>query len=435
MLKSLTSTLVIIIFSLQIHAQSWILYNQSNSGLASDRIFTIAVNQSDVKYIPADFSVGVSTFNNTSWSLDTNLFAKEPFTNIIVDQNNHIWANDIWNHGLSEFDGIAWQSYTTSTSSIPTNAIQTVFCDNMNNKWIGTMVGGLLKFNGTTWTQFDTSNSSILTNFVNSISEDSLGNIWLGNRPNWTGTAYVGGGLSKYNGVSFTGFNTSNSGILSNNITNVICDQTNSVWFSSNNILGKFDGTSWFADSSSSSGLPNCTINCLSVDLNNILWIGTDSGLISFDGSTWTTYNTSNSSIPSDTISAIKVDSYDNKWIVFGYMSPVGHYGGNGIAIFNENVIMGPLGISGVQEIQNNDQVLLYPNPSSGNITVRYSLKPSDKGKLVIYDVTGKLIADYLLESSKGQMQVSSDLKNGIYFYQVIVNGGVVKSDKLIIIK
>jgi len=64
-----------------------------------------------------------------------------------------------------------------------------------------------------------------------------------------------------------------------------------------------------------------------------------------------------------------------------------------------------------------------------------YAIKPSDTGVLKIYDLTGKLIEEYKLNSNNNKLTLNTNLNNGIYLYQFIVNGKVMKSDKLIIIK
>jgi ligand-binding sensor domain-containing protein len=60
------------------------------------------------------------------------------------------------------------------------------------NKWIGTDGGGLAKFDGVNWTVYNTSNSGLPGNSVNAIAIDGQGNKWIGT---------YGGGLAKFDGV------------------------------------------------------------------------------------------------------------------------------------------------------------------------------------------------------------------------------------------
>jgi hypothetical protein len=80
--------------------------------------------------------------------------------------------------------------------------------------------------------------------------------------------------------------------------------------------------------------------------------------------------------------------------------------------------------------------VSIYPNPNNGTMQLDYQLSDDETGVVKIMDVTGKLIVTYVLEKDKTNIAISeAALKNGVYFYQIIVNGEVVNSDKLVIIK
>ncbi len=82
------------------------------------------------------------------------------------------------------------------------------------------------------------------------------------------------------------------------------------------------------------------------------------------------------------------------------------------------------------------NDVKIYPNPNTGNFNFEYKLKMNEKGTLNIMDITGKLVANYALESSKSNLQINANnLNNGVYLYQIIINGNIVNADKLVIIK
>ncbi|MGQ0829918.1 MAG: DUF7619 domain-containing protein [Bacteroidota bacterium] len=80
-------------------------------------------------------------------------------------------------------------------------------------------------------------------------------------------------------------------------------------------------------------------------------------------------------------------------------------------------------------------EVNVYPNPSKGNIQLEYTIKQNNTGMLKIYALTGKLLEEYELSSNKNELQLNTNLSNGIYLYRVIVNDRIVKSDKLVVIK
>jgi ligand-binding sensor domain-containing protein len=52
--------------------------------------------------------------------------------------------------------------------------------DASGNKWFGTWGGGVSKFDGTTWTTYNSSNSGLAYNSVQAIAIDASGNKWFG---------------------------------------------------------------------------------------------------------------------------------------------------------------------------------------------------------------------------------------------------------------
>jgi ligand-binding sensor domain-containing protein len=81
-------------------------------------------------------------------------------------------------------------------------------------------------------------------------------------------------------------------------------------------VLAKFDGVNWTVYNTSNSGLPNNDVWAIAIDGQGNKWIGTDGGgLAKFDGVNWTVYNTSNSGLPYNRVYAIAIDGQGNKWI------------------------------------------------------------------------------------------------------------------------
>jgi ligand-binding sensor domain-containing protein len=69
------------------------------------------------------------------------------------------------------------------------------------------MVRRLAKFDGVNWTVYNTSNSGLPDNYVRAIAIDGQGNKWIGT---------LGEGLAKFDDVNWTVYNTSNSGLPDN---------------------------------------------------------------------------------------------------------------------------------------------------------------------------------------------------------------------------
>ncbi len=86
--------------------------------------------------------------------------------------------------------------------------------------------------------------------------------------------------------------------------------------------------------------------------------------------------------------------------------------------------------------IDNSKLATLYPNPNNGQMQLNYKLSEEDIGVLRIMDITGRLIANYTLNNAENILNINQTvLDNGIYIYQVYVNGTIINSDKLIIVK
>ena len=88
----------------------------------------------------------------------------------------------------------------------------------------------------------------------------------------------------------------------------------------------------------------------------------------------------------------------------------------------------------------------IYPNPNDGTMQLSYQLQNGQKGEVIIYDMYGKKVSSYALDAfSQGYEAQSMETKilkiseeqltNGIYLYEIKVNGELIESDKIIIIK
>ncbi len=106
--------------------------------------------------------------------------------------------------------------------------------------------------------------------------------------------------------------------------------------------LAKFDGVNWTVYNTSNSGLPDNGVRAIAIDGQGNKWIGTyGGGLAKFDGVNWTVYKTSNSGLPNNDVWAITIDGQGNKWIGTG---------GGGLAVYREGgvILRGPIIISRV---------------------------------------------------------------------------------------
>jgi hypothetical protein len=78
----------------------------------------------------------------------------------------------------------------------------------------------------------------------------------------------------------------------------------------------------------------------------------------------------------------------------------------------------------------------INPNPNAGNMSILYSLKKEEKGNLLIADITGRQIGNYRLSPEQNNLSISeAALENGVYFFSFIIDGILIETKKIVIIK
>ncbi|WP_083996798.1 T9SS type A sorting domain-containing protein [Chryseobacterium sp. BLS98] len=208
---------------------------------------------------------------------------------------------------------------------------------------------------------YNTSNSGIGSNNVRDIEIDNNGLLWLS----------TNNGVSTFNGTAFTNYNTSNSGIMSNAILEIEIDGLQRKWMASqNNGIILLNGTTWSNYTASNSGLPNNAIKGIAVDGANNLWVITSEGLTKFTGTTWTTY----SSLPN--INSLKVDSNNGVWVTNN--NTLYKFNGTDFTFIGQNVKK-LLNASGTKVyVEGIDGMLTYTN--SGTLLSSYTQSNSCLG-------------------------------------------------------
>ncbi|MEI6816388.1 MAG: T9SS type A sorting domain-containing protein, partial [Bacteroidota bacterium] len=90
---------------------------------------------------------------------------------------------------------------------------------------------------------------------------------------------------------------------------------------------------------------------------------------------------------------------------------------------------------TGMASISNAAVVSIFPNPSNGIINVDFGFAEAT-GEFRIMDVTGKMVFNTLINETSGIKNIDvSQLKNGIYFYELTSNGQILKNGRIAILK
>jgi ligand-binding sensor domain-containing protein len=209
----------------------------------------------------------------------------------------------------------SWTNYN-STNGLFSNSAIVITADKFNNIWIGLGSGsvgdGIEKFDGLNWTHFDNTNSGLPENDIHSLKADTSGNLWISF---YGGSGQTLTGLTKFDGSTWTVYDTTNSAILSNYIYDIQIDKKNNIWLSCAGGISKFDGTAFTNYILPVSG-------SLVIEDSANVWIGVNGyGLYNFNPLTGTlvNYDLSNSSIPSNYISCIDIDTNGIIWLGFSF--------------------------------------------------------------------------------------------------------------------
>ncbi|MCW9094446.1 MAG: T9SS type A sorting domain-containing protein [Ignavibacteriaceae bacterium] len=419
----------------------WMNYVFANKNLFSNDIVCLDNDSNNNLYF------GTSFWEPYVFKLSQNVFSNI-YSNLIhplhlsVDYDDNIWIGATGPNGVGKYNGSGWVIYNDENSGLSNTYINCIYPDGDSLIWFGTW-GGLFKFDGNSWTNYNTTNSPFVTDLVLAVTRDLNGILWIG---------FKDGGMFKFDGINWTWYNYNNSELPSNNVIKIIVDYSNNKWiatqpFGFNDIGGgvaKFtDNLEWTVFDTSNSKLQTNWITDIAVDLDNSIWISTEphwAGVYGnsnyYGGGAYRLFNeqlkffsTNNSLLSDNKVNALVVDIYGNKW--FGTS--------NGISVYNESGII--MAVNGQQEIQDLSDYHLfqnYPNPFNPTTTIRFYLHVSNNIKLEIFNLLGEkvrtLVNDFY---NVGIYEIefnASNLPSGIYFYQLQV-GNFKATKKLILLK
>jgi len=132
----------------------WVDYQINNSSIQSNLLTSIAVDNSNIKWIgTSDLGlirfdeVNFDNFNTSNTGIPSN-----QINCISISNNNDIWVGT--NNGLGIYNGGSWQVYKIDNSGLPNNNVNDIEIDNEGSAWIGTN-NGLVKFDGLNWVQYN----------------------------------------------------------------------------------------------------------------------------------------------------------------------------------------------------------------------------------------------------------------------------------------
>jgi ligand-binding sensor domain-containing protein len=234
------------------------VYKTSNSDLPSDSIKRGCMDANGRLWLGTPQGLAslenytITRYDKTNSELDN-----EQITALALGADNRLWIGTP--NGLVVKDGNTWTRLTPENSGLPAPYIFGLAIDNNGSVWMGTgnkvsknfnrlpsfndcpeSMVGLVKYDGTKWIQFNSTNSPLSSNYVNGLTIDTKGNIWIGTASNTfkAGEMISGCGLLKFNGSTWTAFNSSNSLIPDNDVQWVGADRLGNIWFVCKKMFG-----------------------------------------------------------------------------------------------------------------------------------------------------------------------------------------------------
>ena len=201
------------------------------------------------------------------------------------------------------------------------NDVFSILMDTRGNLWFGSFEGGVSKYNGKTFTHF-TEREGLCFNYVSCISEDSYSNLWFGT---------LGGGVCVYNGETFTQFS-QGEGLINTIILCMMVDSYNNIWFGTEGGgAARYDGKTimYFT---TKEGIQDNNVLSMMEDNQGNIWFGTRGGASKFDGEIFTHFGRIEGL--RDTINSIHEDREGNIW--FGTDRGVNKFDGESLIHFTE---------------------------------------------------------------------------------------------------
>jgi ligand-binding sensor domain-containing protein len=237
-------------------------------------------------------------------------FAHNSANDLFVDQQNgRIW---VASNGVGYWDGASWTIFTLSNSNIPDNGVNIVMKDNQGRVWIGTDGYGAAFYDGSVWTRLDF--GVFTSNQINEIASAPDGSVWFA-------TDF---GLHKTtDGVTFTTYFQSNSGLPGNYVNTVTFEANGTMWVGTDQGLAKFSNSTWTVYNQSNSGLPANFVSDIEASLPGIIWVSAYNtqtwpyygGIAKYDGINWTTYTYENSPLTHYQVEELELDPTGVLWI------------------------------------------------------------------------------------------------------------------------
>ena len=390
--------LLMSIVALQLEAQTITNYSTAD-GLLSDFVECIDVDINDNVWLGT--SIGVQMFDGSSLAVyDVANYPGMLSDNIKVITamaNGEIWIGTDYgaNQLVSGVNGFMWLPYTTS-NGLASNQVKSIDEDANGGIWVGTNQG-VSYFDGNSWVSY--SSPDLHWSGVNATAFDSNGDKWF---------ASPLGGITHFNGTTFTPYDTSN-GLLSQFVTALLIDDQDNKWVGTSSGMSVFDATNTSFTQHTRMYImpPPDTLNPvvdIAMDSHGRIWSAIYVGYLAvggvamWDGNQWIDFDVTDGLVGPN-VKGLAIDSQDNIWVATS----------TGVS----KISAIPSAVSAIK----NNGFDLFPNPSNDKI---YITNENQKiQQLKIYNNLGDLV----YENNSNQLHYSIDVSpfsKGLYYVNVL---------------
>ncbi|MEO5569477.1 MAG: T9SS type A sorting domain-containing protein [Bacteroidia bacterium] len=295
---------------------TWTQYTSLNSPLPEDDMRGIVVDHNNNVWATflnvQTLAGGVAKFDGTTWTIYTpgnSNLQSGSVDKIDVDLQNNIWIGS--NLGLIKFDGFNWILYNTQNSGLSNNDVTDVEYDETTNKIYAATGISIDIYDGTNWSHINNSNAPVSTTGLWAV--DARGDSVIIATLGGTYLTYI------YDGSTWISHQEPNH----TNDTRI--DAEGNFWTCGIGVVSKYDGVSWTEYNSKNSGLTGMFNDDIFVDSKNRAWFGSsdNGGINMFDCPRWQDYNPYNAGVWPQPITytgsgtGTTEDSYGDIWMLF----------------------------------------------------------------------------------------------------------------------
>ena len=389
--------IILLFFLHTLDLSSQVITNYTTSeGLVDNYVECIDIDMNDNVWFGT--SLGVQMFDGSNWYLWNQANFPGLLSNNIkcirALSNGEIWVGT--DYGVSKFQysipGSNWISYTSSDGLV-SNQVKSIDEDPITGIWIGTSQG-VSHFDGSSWVSFS---SDLHWSGVCGTDFDSNGDKW-----------FVSplGGVTHYDGNSFTVYDTS-SGLLSQNATSIVIDDFDNKWIGTGSGISVLDANNSIASNYTQMYIlsPPDTLNPvvnLEIDSDGNIWatiyVGylAKGGIVRFDSNQWMNFDVSDGVI-GENVKGIALDSEDNAWVSTST-------GVSKISLFSTHT-----------DDLSFKLPIIFPNPSSDKLFIAENYR-SQIDEIIVYDSFGNVV---LKEKNDFSNISLSSLSSGVYYLMI----------------